>query len=352
MAALLAGGMTLALAGCGTGDGMRAAGKPYHHLADGTFRNPPGSPARAAGLEDFVPFMMRRVAARADAVAVPPGHVTPVETALADLEEMAGRDSITWLGHAAFLIRMADLWILTDPYLGETAGPAGFGPRRYVPPGIPFERLPPIDVLVVSHNHYDHLDAPTIEALPGKERMLVIAPLRLGDFFRQRGYRQVVDLDWYQAHAIGGLTVTCLPAVHFSRRGAFDRNRTLWASFAFDDVATRLWFSGDTAYGEVFGEIGRRAGPFDMALIGIGAYEPQAIMKATHATPEEAVRIADDIGAARTVGMHWGTVVLTDEPPFEPPERFRAAAAAAGWTPERAILMRIGETLPLPGPGN
>ncbi|MEQ9641395.1 MAG: MBL fold metallo-hydrolase [Alphaproteobacteria bacterium] len=349
-AVVAAVGITMTVAACSSDEAPRAEGKPYHHLADGTFRNPPGSPSSTAGFSDYLPFMFRRIASRADDVQIPEGHAVPQDQALANLTAMAGQDSVTWLGHASFLLHMADMWVLTDPYLGEVAGPAGFGPRRYVAPGIPLDRLPKIDVLIISHNHYDHLDAETIEALPNKERMYVFVPLKLGEFFRSRGYRQVFELDWYAGVVHGDLTITALPAVHFSRRGPFDRNATLWAGFSLDDGNSRVYFAGDTAYGQVFEEIGKRVGPFDLGLIPIGAYLPQSIMKASHVTPEEAVRLADDVGAARVIGMHWGTVTLTDEDRFEPPARYRAAAEAAGWTPGRAGLMAIGETRPLSAP--
>ncbi len=351
-AVLTAAGLAMTVAACGSGEAVQADGKPYHHLADGTFRNPPGSPPRTAGFGDYVSFMARRVTSRTSDVTVPDGHVIPQDQALAGLRAMEGQDTVTWLGHASFLLHMADMWVLTDPYLGEVAGPFGFGPRRYVAPGIPIDRLPKIDVVIISHNHYDHLDAATIEALPNKERMYVFVPLGLGEFFRSRGYRQVFELDWYSGVVHGDLTITALPAVHFSRRGPFDRNATLWAGFAIDDGKSRVYFAGDTAYGEVFKEIGQKVGPFDLGLIPIGAYLPQSIMKASHVTPEEAVQLADDVGAARTVGMHWGTVTLTDEEQFEPPQRFRAAAEAAGWSPDRAAIMRIGETWPLQRPGS
>jgi L-ascorbate metabolism protein UlaG (beta-lactamase superfamily) len=352
VAALAAVGLMMTTVACSSNEAAQAPGKPYHHLADGTFRNPPGSPVRTAGFGDFWSFMARRVASRADSVEVPAGHALPQAEALAALRAMHGADSITWVGHASFLLRMSGLWVLTDPYLGEVAGPLGFGPHRYVAPGIALADLPPIDVLMLSHNHYDHLDAATIEALPNKDRMTVVVPLGLAPFFAERGYKTIVELDWYSGTAIGPVTVTALPAVHFSRRGPFDKNRTLWAGFAIADDKTRVYFAGDTAYGPVFKEIGQRAGPFDLGLVPIGAYLPQSIMKASHVTPAEAVRLADDIGAARTIGMHWGTVVLTDEPQFEPPVLFREAAAAAGWAPERAGLMRIGETWALRPPGS
>ena len=346
--AALAAGVLMTATACSSDEAAQAPGRPYHHLADGTFRNPPGSPARTATFGDMWSFMWGRMGERGKPVAVPAAHVLPAAEALAGLRTVDGTDSVTWLGHASFLLRMSGKWIVTDPYLGEVAGPLGFGPRRYVPPGIAVADLPPIDILVLSHNHYDHLDVATLDALPNKATMTVVVPLGLAPYFTERGYRNVVELDGYAGTAVGPVTVTALPAVHFSRRGAFDKNRTLWAGFAIDDGTTRVYFAGDTAYGEVFKEIGQRAGPFDLALVPIGAYLPQTIMKASHTTPAEAVRLADDVGAARTIGMHWGTVVLTDEPQFEPPVLFREAAAKAGWPAEKAGLMRIGETWRLP----
>jgi len=323
--------------------------RPYHHLPDGRFRNPEGSPRRTVGRGAFWRFMWRQWRNRSAAPEVPEGHVLPREQALASLAEYDGRDSITWLGHAAFLIRIGGRTLLTDPYLSEIAGPAGFGPKRFVPSGLQIDDLPPLDAVLVSHNHYDHLDAKTLAALPDRQ-VQVIAPLRLGAFFRRRGFAQVSELDWYQSAAVGEVRVQALPAIHFSRRGLFDRNRTLWVSFAVEGGGRRLFFSGDTGYGPVFGEIGARAGPFDLAIVGIAAYEPREIMRASHTTPEEALQLARDIRAAAVLGMHWGTVVLTEEPPFEPPRRFREAAARSGWPEDRVWLMRIGETRALPGP--
>lgn len=199
-------------------------------------------------------------------------------------------------------------------------------------------------MLLVSHNHYDHLDLATVEKLDGKDRMTVVVPLGLKPFFVDLGYKNVVELDWWQRHRLGALEVQALPAVHFSGRGFLDRNRTLWASFAIRSKDLNLWFSGDTAAGAVFDVIGRRAGPFDLAMVGIGAYEPRVIMKSSHATPEEAIDIARAVGAARAVAMHWGTIKLTPEDPFEASQRFKAAAKASGYGEDNAWVMKIGET--------
>lgn len=259
---------------------------------------------------------------------------------------MAATDgpSVTWLGHAAFIIRMGGKVILTDPFLADTAGPWGFGPRRFVPPAMRAEELPPIDILLVSHNHYDHLDGGAIAALAGKETVQVVVPLGLGGFFRRHGYRNVVEQDWWDTLESGPLTITTLPAVHFSSRHVFDRNRTLWASFAIDSGGESVWFSGDTAAGAVFEEIGRRSGPFDLALITIGSYEPRTIMESVHANPEEAVTILRAIGARKAIGMHWGSIMLTPEDPFEAPVRFRQAADDQGYGAQNVSTLRIGET--------
>jgi len=308
------------------------------------FRNLPGSPSQTAGLADFASFFLRR-AADAAAPDVPPDHVMTAVDAVAALRA-AGPESLTWLGHAAFLLRTGGKTILTDPFLSERASPfPALGPRRYVRPGLPFAALPRIDAIVISHNHYDHLDARTIEGFSSKERIAVCAPTGLGRFFRSRGYRDVRELGWWEETRLGDdLILAALPANHFSGRTPFDRNRTLWASWAIASRARKVFFAGDTGHGPVFEEIGNRIGPFDLGLVPIGAYEPSSIMQPVHCNPEEAVALGRAVRASTLVAMHWGTVVLTDEPPFEPPGRFRAAANRAGYPDSRAWVMKIGET--------
>ena len=335
----------------GCSERIDVTGKPYHHTPTG-FRNAEGAPSTAnrGTLDRWVAFLWRRIILPNNRVAVPEGHVLGRDEVLAGLAANAGVESATWLGQAAFLISMGGKTILTDPYLSEYASPVGFlGPRRFVPPGLAVGDLPPIDILIVSHNHYDHLDAETIEALPGKDRMVVVVPLRLGGFFRERGYSDVRELDWHQSLDLGGVTVTALPANHFSKRSFWDANETLWMSAAIASAGNRLFFSGDTGYGPVFRELGQRYGPFDVALVPIGAYLPEFIMKPVHTNPEEAVALGQDLQAGVLLGHHWGTVILTDEPPFEPPERFLAAGRAAGFDDGRLWRMRIGETRALPG---
>ena len=324
-----------------------AEGRPFHHLPNGLFRNPPGSPRREVDVPTMLRFFTRMTRQGRQPVAIPDGHVVPQKRAVAMLRDMEGADSITWLGHASFLIRLAGKTIITDPYLSDYAGPGRFGPKRYVDSGIAIEDLPPIDILLISHNHYDHLDEETLAQLPNKEHIQVIAPLRLGAFFLKRGFQRVIELDWDEKTTIDEVTITALPVVHWSRRNARDTNRTLWAGFSICGADRHLFFGGDSAYGEVFRAIGERYGPFDAAMIGIGAYAPRKIMRASHATPEEAVQIGKDIGARAIIGMHWGTVGLTEEPAFEPPQRFLAAGAQQGYRQEDLWVMAIGETRPL-----
>ena len=329
-------------------DTPAAAGRPAHHLPNGLFRNPPGSPQRDVDMRTMLRFLARMARNSRVKVNVPDSHVVPERRALAGLRVLNGADSLTWLGHASFLIRIAGKTILTDPYLSDYAGPNRLGPKRFVKSGIAVAHLPRIDILLISHNHYDHLDEVTLRHLPYKEHIQVVAPLRLGEFFLRHGFRRVVELDWEEQAVFDGVTITALPAVHWSRRNARDTNRTLWAGFSIRGPGQHMFFGGDSAYGQVFNQIGERHGPFDTALLGIGGYAPEAIMHASHATPEEAVKMGRDIGARRLVGMHWGTVPLTEEPPFEPPVRFLAAGRARGFDDADLWVMKIGETRPLP----
>ncbi|MBL4863353.1 MAG: MBL fold metallo-hydrolase [Rhodobiaceae bacterium] len=328
------------------GGSSEAGERPWHHLPDGTFRNPKGSPKKSVSLRVTLPFFAEMFGKSFSKVDVPSSHIMSRDEAQEGLaRHLAGTDDfLTWLGHASFLIRIAGKMILTDPYLTSYAGPAGLGPKRFVKSGIAIRDLPPIDILAVSHNHYDHLDERALALLQGKDRMTVVVPLKLGDFFRKRGFTHVVDMDWYDELIVNDLKVTALPVVHWSRRVGFDYNTSLWAGFAFKGPDHHLMFGGDSGYGPVFKDTGERYGPFNTALLGIGAYAPREMMRASHATPEEAVEMGRDLRAHTLVGMHWGTVVLTQEPPFEPPKRFLAAGRKGGYDEDDIWIMKIGET--------
>ncbi len=332
-------------------------GHPAHHLPDGRFANPPGSPVRQVGLKEAAAFFARQITKNRRPIMLPPDHSLGESEALAQWAALEGHDGILWLGHASFLIRIAGVTFLTDPYLGLVAGPRNIGPRRYVAAAIHPRRLPHFDAIVLSHDHYDHLCEWTLGELADRRHDIdIVCPLRLGQFFAKRGFSRVHELDWSDHTTIGGVEVTALPAIHFSGRGARDRNRTLWASFAFrgplpgdgSGPGAHVYFSGDTGHGPVFRAIGMTHGPFDLAVVGIGAYDPQTMMRPVHANPEEGLDIGRDVGAHVTLGMHWGTIVLTDEPVLEPAERFRKAAEERGLGPDRAWLLKVGEARPLP----
>ncbi|MCF6257993.1 MAG: MBL fold metallo-hydrolase [Gammaproteobacteria bacterium] len=336
------------VAGCSSfsSTGTWAEEKPKHHTQNG-FRNypviPDPPPVGAA-------FYLRRVLGSFFLPDVPDDHYLSEKDAISQFQQLNGRNSITWLGHATFLIRINGMTILTDPFLTEFASPLWeFGPRRYVQPGISLDNLPPVDMVIVSHNHLDHLDAETVESLQGKERIHVFVPLGLKPFFKDRGYINVEELDWDESYSYSGIEFTALPAVHFSGRGLNDKNKTLWCSWSISSQSGKVFFSGDTSYSPtIFKTIGKEYGPYDLAIVSIGAYKTRKHGPASHLTPEEAVKVAMDTKSNLAVTMHWGTIELSDEPPWEPPVRFKKAAQNNGIASDQTWVMKIGETRLMP----
>jgi N-acyl-phosphatidylethanolamine-hydrolysing phospholipase D len=239
---------------------------------------------------------------------------------------------------------MDGITFLTDPMFSERASPVQFaGPKRLVPPGVPLDALPPIHFVTISHDHYDHTDLDSIEALVKRGTRFVVG-LGMGDLIRRFG-GEAIELDWWQSTTIGPVRVHCVPAQHFSGRSLFGGDRRLWAGFVVEGPTRRFYHAGDTGYFDGFKAIGARFGSIDLAAVPIGAYEPNAdIMRFVHVNPEEAVQAARDVGATRIVGMHWGTFDLTDEPLDDPPRRFHAAGAAGGFAPEQVWTLDVGET--------
>jgi L-ascorbate metabolism protein UlaG (beta-lactamase superfamily) len=261
------------------------------------------------------------------------------------LREGVGGATITWVGHATLLVQVDGVNVLTDPQWSERASPSAFaGPRRVTPPGLRFDDLPPIHVVLISHDHYDHLDVATVKRLADRHRPRFLVPLGLKPWFAELGIADVDELDWWDSRVLRGLTLTCVPAQHFSGRTLFDRNRRLWSGWTVAGRDRRLYFAGDTAYWEGFREIAARLGPFDVAAIPIGAYLPPHIMKASHTSPEEALRALGDVRGRRLVPIHWGTFDLADEPLEEPPARLEAEARRLGLDADRVWLMKHGES--------
>jgi len=261
------------------------------------------------------------------------------------LRDERGGPTVTWVGHATLLVHLDGVNVLTDPHWSSRASPVAFGgPRRVVPPGLRFEDLPPIHVVVISHDHYDHLDTATVKRLAATHRPRFLVPLGLKAWFADLGITDVEELDWWDERSVQGLTFTCVPAQHFSGRTPWDRNRRLWSGWTVAGRERRFYFAGDTAYWDGLREIGARLGPFDLAAIPIGAYLPAVIMKVSHTTPEEALAVLGDVRGRVLVPIHWGTFDLADEPLDEPPRRLQAEARRLNLGPDRVWTLRHGET--------
>ena len=257
---------------------------------------------------------------------------------------------VTFIGHATFLIQTPTETILTDPVFADHAGPFGrFGPRRVRRPGIAFDRLPPVSVILLSHNHYDHCDVHALRALANRNDPTVITPLGNGRLLRSVGVRRIEELDWWdERHAAGaGVPITLTPAHHFSARTPFDRNRALWGGFLLTSGARRIYFAGDTAYTNVFKDIYERYGPVDLAMLPIGAYEPRWFMQSVHMNPAEAVQAHVDLRAAASIAMHFGTFQLTPEGIDEPVRALADARDRQAVAPTAFRALDVGESMSL-----
>ena len=326
---------------------------PSHHRPGGGFRNPWVDPA-VPGYGGLVKWMLVHRTTRPRPKDPDPSIFKRVLPAFINPRAPTSQLTVTWVGHASLLIQLDGLNILTDPMWSERASPAQFaGPKRWVAPGVALDALPPLDVVLQSHNHYDHLDDHTVRQLVRRHpQALWLTPLGLASFVRKRGApaSAVIELDWWQEHTVDSLRIAATPAMHFSSRGVGDRGDTLWCGFALaaaNGAERRVFFAGDTGFHPDFGTIGDRLGPFDVALLPIGAYEPRWFMRYVHMNPEEAVDAFRVLNARVMVPIHWGTFKLTDEAMDEPPLRARAAWQAAGLAEERYRQLAHGETLTL-----
>ncbi len=317
------------------GPGYR--GPASDHFDGAAFRNSDGGAGRSFG--DFWrwqrtrrpkawPKWIENVAAPAPAAAVGADEV-----------------ALTFVNHITFLVQFAGLNVLTDPVYSERVSPfRSAGPRRVRSPGLPFEALPKVDVVLLSHNHYDHLDLPTLRRLAATHAPRFVTGLGNRPFLEEHGIVDVTELDWWQEVRRHGTEIAFTPARHWSGRGLRGRNRTLWGGVGLRPGAARLYFAGDTGYGEHFAEIRRRHGVVDVALLPIGAYEPRWFMQEQHMDPDDAVRAHLDLEARVSVATHFGCFQLTDEGFDDPVRELAAARARHGVAESRFQVLEVGET--------
>lgn len=296
-----------------------------------------------------------------DGLPKPPS--APIPGIAPDLERIhsrSGQPRVTWVGHSTLLVQIDGVNILTDPHWGNRASPVSFaGPKRHQAPGIPFEKLPQIHVVLISHNHWDHLDQQTVQNLMGRHAGIrFYVPLGLQHWF-QREVKgaviagpspNVIALDWDQRVSLQGQThqleLHFLAVQHWSARSLSDRYQTLWGSWAVLHPSFRFWFSGDLGYSPDTQDIGRHMGGFDLAAIAIGAYEPRWFMQESHLNPQEAVQVMKEVRAKAAIGIHWGTFEgISDEPLDQPPKDLEVAVQSAGGPVDFTVL-RHGQTWP------
>ena len=316
-----------------------------HHSSKG-FINP--QEKESTGFMDFIKWRWQR---SSQDIPGPEAYHFPL--ARADLEFLQRNRSVnsaTWIGHATVLMQMDGINILTDPQFSERASPVQWaGPQRVVAPGIAIQDLPAIDYVVISHDHYDSLDTDSIRALfqrQGGELTTFIVPLKLKSWFLDLGISRVIELDWWESHQENKISITAVPAQHWSKRTPFSRNSTLWAGWVVKTPSFNFYFCGDSGYyAPMFREIGEKLGPFDLAAIPIGAYEPRWFMKSKHINPQESVQVHLDLKAKQSLAIHWGTFILTDEPLTEPPKVLQKALQENNLPAASFLVLKHGETV-------
>jgi len=319
--------------------------KPYHHLPDGTFRNPEGSPVRSEKTK-FSYKKFSKLKKDID-MTIPKDHVVEKNKVKSDLEKFKNDDYIAWIGHATFLIKLGNNTIITDPVFSKNAGPLIFGPDRFTEPALKLNEIPKTDIFLLTHNHYDHQDMSTIRKFPYKDSK-VLVPLKLGKYFKR--YKDINEMDWYDEIKVNDdLKITFLPAVHWSKRSLTDTNKTLWGNFLIEYKDKKIFFACDTGYGKIYKDLGTKYGPIDLTIINIGAYDFKPMFEKSiyHTTPEEALEVSRDLKSLKVLGMHWGTFVLSLEPIMEPPKRFKNNAENYGFDKKDVLVFKVGQITPL-----
>ena len=320
--------------------------KKYHHLSNGTFRNPEGS--KVIDMNFNWSFKVFNKEKKKLDMTFPESNIIKREKVLLDLNNFQKEDYVAWIGHATFLLKLGGITIITDPVFSKNAGPLFFGPKRFTEPALKLNEIPRTDIFLLTHNHYDHQDMKTIMRFPYKESK-VLLPLGLKKYFKINRFKDVNEMDWYDQIRINqNLNITFLPSVHWSKRSLTDTNKTLWGSYLIEYKGKKILFSCDTGVGKIYKELGDKYGPIDLTFINIGAYNfyPMASIKdssAYHTNPEEALGLAKDLKSKKVIGMHWGTFVLSLEPILEPPLRFKQNAEKFGFKKDDAIIFKIGE---------
>lgn len=276
-------------------------------------------------------------------------NVAPLPSAGWDLGSLwGGQPAATWIGHSTLLVQLDGVAFLTDPTWADRSGPFSgrIGVRRYTPPGVEFDALPRIDFVLISHDHYDHLDEPTVRRLAEKFDPVFVVPLGIQAWLADRGITNAVELNWGESVTIAGLRVVCTPAQHESGRSLADHGRRLWASWAVLG-SKRFYFAGDTGYSGHFEQIGEALGPFDLAAMPIGSYTPSQHLRPVHISPEEALQAGLDLRARQLVGIHWGTFALGREPYDEPPQRVAAEVRRRHLDAAFVRILKPGESADL-----
>jgi L-ascorbate metabolism protein UlaG (beta-lactamase superfamily) len=352
LAAVLAaaGGAAVLLGACSNVNPYYDPARP-HHRPDG-FTNVHGP----AGGRPFSQFLRWQIERSREGLPRPPSQHVPgydgfpvvrPDLALLHANHRGPRVTVTWIGHATLYVQMGGRNLLFDANFSQRASPVSFaGPQRRVPLPVTLDELPPVDVVLTSHNHYDHLDEPTVRQLIAQRggQPLFVAPLGMDLWLREVGATRVERFDWWDRHRLLGLEITMTPVQHWSARSLNDRNATLWGGWAVRADGFSFWFSGDCGYSQDFRDIGERFGGFDLAALAVGGYEPRWFMQDQHINPLEAVQAFLDLRAKQAVGVHWGTFELTDEPLDAPIGELPRALDALGVARDRFVLYRHGET--------